>query len=520
MKIKLLIMLLFAISLFGITRDLPIGKIEVVSQGLTAANVYEMKALCDSVNAVSTRHRAKAGTVHLKADATTTAPTTYNVTDNASAVNYLNSQRTALISHFAQDSCHVNGADATTTIPGAISTSASIESIKAYAAALNTAQATHLARAHSTRYKLLGKITTAAYIAHCAKPTTTRYNILGKEAVADFIAHCAKDTSDSDSVHWVPDITFNTITYDSTNIDSSYASWIRLRSRWHGHIQAALGDGTKPHKEYTNEDSMTFSGNPSNKVDLILFANEFKTKYNQHAARAYTAETDSVHYLADANLITTASIATTEAPHWTPDVTYNSVTFDSTNTDSIYAGWNRLKSRFNSHIAVAGTGGSDPHQSYNSADSITAANATTLNTLVLLVRDYYTKFNTHLARTGTVHYTADSGVITTETLSNASGHIGADTSTFTGAGHQIYAIPNYAGRMTVGYSGTSISSGASFRTYGSLDGSNWVYVDSTATLTGAGFKHYNTNFYPYMKFYMSKRTDGTWKIEIQAEGEK
>lgn len=397
MKIKVFIMLIFAGVVFGITRDLPTAKLETVSSGLTAVNVYSMDALCDSINAVQTRHRAKAATTHEKADATTTAPTVYNVVATADAVNYLNGLRTALISHYAKDSCHVNGADATTTVPAAIGTSATIETIKTYAAALNTSQASHLARAHSTRYAWLLK-----------------------EVIADFIAHCANDTIDGGTVHYKPDTSFNTVTMDSTG-----------------------------------------GGDPA-AVD-----------------------------------------------------------------DSLFSAANVLKRHYNGHVGLFAANGSKSHQGHVAADSVTVANATNYTTLVALVNSIKAKYNTHLARTSAVwvtsiHKAADAtNTSTVAAVSTASGHITTDTSTFTGAGHHFYAIPQGVKKLTVQYTGSSVSSGASFRTYGSLDPElyGWVYIDSTETLTANGFKHYNTNLYPFMKFYMSARADGTWNIGIQAEKE-
>jgi hypothetical protein len=517
MKIKLLIMLLLVSISFGLTLNYMTDETIPLEPAQTAANRIEYRAFMDSASYNIWQHKTKTAN-HDYADSATYYLTAndscYGTADNLTqAIKWAISFYEYLTDHYAADSSHCGAADNVTVLPKLITVNATYPQFHNFVDSCLISMNNHFGRVADTRYKILGKEAVADFIAHCAKPTTTRYNILGKEAVADFIAHCAKDTSDSDSVHWVPDITFNTITYDSTNIDSSYASWIRLRSRWHGHIQAALGDGTKPHKEYTNEDSMTFSGNPSNKIDLILFANEFKTKYNQHVARAYTAETDSVHYLADANLITTASIATTEAPHWTPDVTYNTITFDSTNVDSVFAGWNRVKSRFNSHIAVAGTGGSDPHQSYTNADSVTAANATNLATLYDLIADYKAKYNQHIARTGTVHYTADTGAITGATLVKGKGHIEADTNTYSDNAFVNWSTWPFS-YCLIQYTGSSVTHGASFYKYGSLDGKNYAYIDSTS-VTADGAKMDSMAWFPWVRIILNKRTDGTYKVDFK-----
>jgi hypothetical protein len=385
MKIKIAIMLFFVSLVFGLTLNLQPGKLNEVT-GLTLANALTDEAILDSMNAKLTLHYAKTAS-HEYADETTTVPTASNASALPQAITDANAVRTSMLAHFALDSCHNGGADITVSIPGALSTNASEEAYNTYINALNVAMTSHRANTISTRYNYLGKITMAA-----------------------FIAHCAKDTSDVDSVHWVPDETYNTVTYDSTNIDSSIASWNRLKGRFNSHIQFATGDGSEPHKEYTNLDSIT-SADATNYATLYALANEVKAKYNLHAARSYTVEVDSVHFKADAGVVSTAD------------------------------------------VTVGG------------------------------------------------------------------GHIAADATTFTQRRHGGYSIPYRTDRITVQFTGTGITTGASFRCYGSIDPDlyGWVYIDSTATLTAGTFKHYNTNFYPYMKWYMSQRTDGTWKIGITPE---
>lgn len=394
MKLKLIVILLVTSLVFALSIDMKTGSLVDVDTGLATANTFDYDAVLDSLAAYYVLHAADTG-IHEVADATTTAPTGSgkSLPDD---IRFANSIRTALIAHFAVDSVHVNGADASTSVPGALSTSATLEAFKTYVTALRTSASTHKARAHSTRYKYLLK-----------------------ELIADFIAHCANDTTDGGTVHYKADETFNTVAMDSTG-----------------------------------------GGVPADVLDSLLSA---------------------------ANV---------------------------------------LKVHYNGHVGLFAEDGSEVHQGHVAADSVTTADATNYTTLVALVNAIKTKYNAHCARTSetwisSIHKAADeTNTSSVAAVSTASGHITADSRTPNEYGHYAFKVPDNTQRITLQYSGTGISTGASFRIYGSLDGENWTYIDSTSTITTPTFKHLNTNYYPYIKTYMSKRTDGTWNVKLQAERQR
>lgn len=380
MKIKIFIMLLFVSICFGLTLNYMTDETIPLEPAQTAANRIEYRALMDSASYNIWQHKYKTANHDVADSATyylTANDSCYGTADNLTqAIRWAISFYDYLTDHYAADSSHCGAADNVTVLPKLITVNATYAQFHNFMDSCLISMNNHFGRVSDTRYK-----------------------ILGKEAVADFIAHCAKDTSDTDSVHW------------------------------------------------------------------------------------------------------------------TPDVTYNSVTFDSTNVDSVMAGWNRIKSRYNSHIAVAGTGGSDPHQSYTNADSVTAADATNLATLYDLISDYKTKYNQHIARTGTVHYTADTGTITGAALVKGTGHIEADTNTYTDNAYVNWSTWPFS-YCLIQYTGSSVSTGASFYKYGSIDGKNYAYIDSTS-VTADGAKMDSMAWFPWIRIMLNKRTDGTYKVDFK-----
>jgi|GEM_PF-5062040 len=378
-----ILLLSMVFSGFAVQFDYIMGNLQIVETGLTSANRYDYEAIKDSTIATLTRHFDKAGEVHLVADETTVVPvsTNYSGKSTSGLITFGNAVRLVLISHFAQDSCHVNAADVTTVIPAALSTSATYESARDYINALNAALVTHQATAHSTRYNYVAKI-----------------------AAASLISHCARDTSDASNVHWGPDEIWNaTISLDTTSVDSTCAGLNRLASRFNGHQMRCTANGDSIHHFFTNLDSITTIA--IDRETATALVNEFLIKFNLHLVRDILG----VHNHADTNLITTAAVSTT------------------------------------------------------------------------------------------------------------SGHIAADATTFTGRGHTYYYVSK-PDRLTVTFSGSGVSTGASFYSYGSIDGDDWYYIDSTSVTTNTAVPaHYNTNLHPYMKFFLNKRTDGTYKIQFRGE---
>jgi len=219
-----------------------------------------------------------------------------------------------------------------------------------------------------------------------------------------------------------------------------------------------------------------------------------------------------------------AHIAIADTLHTVADLTHTPAAVDTTNIATYAAKLNLIKDQFNAHhhsdslhIAV----------DVAVADSMQLADLDETSPKVQDVINFENElkrvYNKHLAN-DSIHVGGavdEENLVTRDDLS-LGGHIIADATTFTSRRHDNYRIPPNTDRITVQFAGTSISTGASFRCYGSIDpySYGWVYIDSTATLTSDGFKHYNTNLYPYMKWYMSKRTDGTWKIGVTGQEDK
>lgn len=363
---------------FGLTLDLKKSNINETT-GLVLANTLTDEAMLDSMMAGLTLHYAKTA-VHDYADAATSVPTASDATALSACITDANNFRTSLIAHLASDSCHCGAAETSTTIPTALSTSASVEAYNTYINALNAAMTTH-----------------RAVVASVKAP------IMYAEIRNQFATHIAI----ADTLHTVADATHTPVAVDTTNIATYAAKLNLLKANFNAHhhsdsLHIAVDVVVADSMQLANLDEST-----PKLQDVINFENELKRVYNKHLAN------DSIHVggaVDQENLVTRADIA-------------------------------------------------------------------------------------------------------------LGGHIIADATTFTSTRHNNYKIPEGMDRITVQFSGSGVTTGASFRCYGSIDPSQygWIYIDSTSTLTGDSFKHYNTNFYPYMKWYMSKWTDGTWKIGITGE---
>jgi len=372
MKIK--IMLLFAIVsvLAAITLSPALNETVEVEPALALANRVTYKVYMDSIGIALHRHIAKTAQ-HEKADAVTDS-STGTAGNLKSAIAYALNIRTNLSHHFLSDSCHQGTGDNVTVLPTAIPLTATYAQYKNFVDSLRLSMNAHLGRTISTRYKLMGKDFTAKFIAH------------------------AGDTG----AHIVADETFNTVTFDSTNIDSVNAGWNRLKSRWNGHIQLANADSAS-------------------------------------------------------------------SPHW----------------------------------------------AYTNLDSITSPDATNYATLYALVDELYTKHKLHFARVA-VHKAADTDTVTTAAVVSGKGHIAADTKTYTAhtGGHISYNLP-YFNRLILQYTGSSVTTGGSFRYYKSIDGQDWQYLDSVSVTANGALIVDSLKWYPYFKVYLNKRTDGTYKIQFK-----
>lgn len=388
MKFKLIIMLVIVSLMYGITLRYDNSNVETVESALGGQNLLTYRAYLDTISYSIWEHKYLTAS-HEKADSTTyfsTANDSVYGNDGTlrQTIAYLTNIRAYLSEHMALDSCHNGSADEATVLPAVItySPNTTLAEVKNYADSLKLSMNAHFARTISTRYK-----------------------ILGKEITADFIAHCANDTTDG-------------------------------------------GD---------------------------------------------------VHYKADE--------------------TYNTVTFDSTNVDSVIAGFNRLKGRYNGHLSLYAEDGSEVHQGHDATDSVTVADATNYATLYALVNSLKAKYNAHCAQTSAVwvssiHKAADAtNVVTGADVTVGGGHIAADAGTLTGLAHTAYYMSDYA-RVNVTAVASAVASGAILYIAGSHDDITYFVQDSiVVTADGLNPKQI-TALWKYIKVYCNAYTDGTYKIQF------
>jgi hypothetical protein len=318
MKIKVFIMLIFAMFVFGLTLQVNYNDPVNVETGLKAMNRLTYRAVMDSTSNNIWMHKYKLAN-HDKADSATYYLTpndsVYGTDDNFyKAISYALSIRNYLEDHFAADSSHCGAAETTTELPKAIDPiTATYAQYNNFVDSLMSSYNAHLGRLISYRYKYIGKLWTAA-----------------------FIAHCAKDTTDAAKVHWVPDETYNTVTFDSTNIDSVKASYIRLKGRFNGHLSLwGSKAANKAHHAFDRADSLT-SPDPTNYSQLFDLVIEMRTKLNNHFAKDTLTTTPSgdwgnaVHLLRDPSVLTVATV-TKGGGHIAADA--------NTYSDQAYVNW-------------------------------------------------------------------------------------------------------------------------------------------------------------------------------------
>lgn len=398
MKLKLFIILIFASLIFALT--ISVGNEPVtVETGIKAMNRITYRALLDSTAYNSWQHKKKT-TTHDKADNTTKYllpnDSVYGSDDNLqAAIIFALAERAYLAAHFANDSAHCGSADVTTVLPKAISIHDDYTKFNNFTDSLMLAQNTHFGRVKSTRYNYLMKI-----------------------FVARYIAHCARDTSDASDVHFDPDITYNTLTFDSTNVDSTRAGMARAASRWNLHIRNLTA-----HNVTGIIDSIrrAIDLTPDTYAEMYILANELVTRSTLHYGRDTTAVT-----------------------------------------------------------------GHDP----------------------LLA----------------IHKKADPNIVTTAAVSSGGGHIAADANTYIDNAYVNWQIPSND-RFTLQYT-PAANDTANFYYYGSVLGQTYAYIDSVAIIGVAGvpqLKHLNTNYYPYFRVMMnakktlSGRNTGAWRIDFRGE---
>lgn len=159
MKKVIIIVMLYIISMYGITRNVPNGSVFTIDNALSNVNTFTQEAVLDSISAVLVRHGARDTT---DTDSCHVLPDTQAAPINAGNIQYANNIRTWLVTHFAKDttdtdSCHI--LPDLQTVRSALSVNAKYPQVNDYIESL-----------------------------------ITNYN-----------AHAIKDTTDSDSCHILPD---------------------------------------------------------------------------------------------------------------------------------------------------------------------------------------------------------------------------------------------------------------------------------------------------------------------------
>src|SRR6056297_967205 len=115
MKLKIIVMLIFAGFIFGITFQANVGDVKTPESALGGANTNTYRAYIDTISYSIWEHK------YLTAQHEYADSTTYYLTENDSvygdasnnlpARDYLMNIKTYLVSHMALDSCHNGAAD-------------------------------------------------------------------------------------------------------------------------------------------------------------------------------------------------------------------------------------------------------------------------------------------------------------------------------------------------------------------------------------------------------------------------
>jgi len=164
---------------------------------------------------------------------------------------------------------------------------------------------------------------------------------------------------------------------------------------------------------------------------------------------------------------------------------------------------------------------------------VIVSDATEYATLYALANSLKSKYNAHCAQDSatnetwitSIHKEADAtNVSTTANVTVGGGHITADTNTYIDNAYTNYKIPDF-NKMTIQYT-PAANDTANFYHYGSVDGLAYWFIDSLQVIGVAGVplpKHFNTNFYPYMRIMMNTKVTqtgsntGAWKIDFEGE---
>lgn len=252
----------------------------------------------------------------------------------------------------------------------------------------------------------------------------------------------------------------------------------------------------------------------------VSYATDLLTAYDTHYAHTYNTRHRLIAKLFDAAALAHAAKDTSDASdvHFFPDTVYTTASVDTTNADSTRASLIRLASRWNAHVKNTYWHNS----SSNDTISASLASPTTVYGDQLLANALISAYNTHVGTdrsslgypAGTaVHWVADTNLLAVADVVHG-GHLVADTGgSAKSQAYQEYVMPYYE-ENTLYFTGSSVTSGATFYIYGSADGSNWFKAETFTVVANGTFTKTLTTWYPYLKVTCPERKDGTYTVKM------
>ena len=252
----------------------------------------------------------------------------------------------------------------------------------------------------------------------------------------------------------------------------------------------------------------------------VSYATDLLTAYDTHYAHVYNTRYKYIAKLFDAAAVAHDAKDTSDVSdvHWSSTSVYTTAKVDTTNADSTRASLKREAARWNTHVK------SLVKHKTNSKDTISAtlSASATLYGDQLLANALLSSYNSHAAKYRStigigsnyaIHWAADTNLLTVASVVHG-GHLVADTAGSTKAqAYQEYTMP-YFEENTLYFTGSSITTGATFYIYGSGDGTNWFKADTLNVTVNGTTPKTLTTWYPYLKVTCPSRTDGTYTVKM------
>ena len=255
-------------------------------------------------------------------------------------------------------------------------------------------------------------------------------------------------------------------------------------------------------------------------MSAVSYCTDLLTAYDTHYAHTYNTRHKYLLKLLDAVMVAHDAKDTSDVSdvHWSATSVYVTASADTTNADSTRASLIRVAGRWNAHVK------SLVKHKTNSNDTISATLAapTTLYGDQLLANALYDAYNSHAAKyrstigigsANAIHWSADTNLLTAAKVVHG-GHLTADTAgSAKSQAYQEYTMPYYE-ENTLYFTGSSVTTGATFYIYGSAEGTNWFKADTLNVEADGTFPKTLTTWYPYIKVTCPSRTDGTYTVKM------